>query len=254
MKTPTAYRAGIIGPDVLAAPGTITVSDINAVGVFAATTHYVKAVAVNAYGRTTPSAAASISITLNHQIKAAFAAVVGATHYDIYCSVDADPKWVGRITEAQRASGILIDSVGHVTAGGAAGSVYITLVGTGLQAATTAAVNVAYAIPTETVDCSPEVTTGYEEVHGYCDFDLSLTITGDAQSPALVVVPFFYNSLTSTYHAGTPIPLTFGGTAATYGALRQRISVQVKGNNAVALLVESIAGTGASLDIAYTLS
>jgi len=255
VRTPTAYRSGITSPDVLAAPGTVTCTK-QAGGSCGANTYYLKVVAVNAYGRTTAKAgnATVTTETSNLTARAAFAAVVGATHYDIYCSVDADPKWVGRITEAQRASGIKITAVGVPGAGGTAGAVDVEVPGTGLQAATTAAVNVAYAIPTEVIDCSPEITTGYEEIHQYCDLDLSLTITGDAQSPALVVVPFFYNALSSTYHADTPVPLTFGGAAATYGALRQRLRVEVRGNDAVALLVESIAGTGASLDIAYTLN
>ena len=55
MTSAAAFRSALTGADVMAAPGAVTLSDINAVGVFAAALHHVKVVACNAYGRTTPS-------------------------------------------------------------------------------------------------------------------------------------------------------------------------------------------------------
>lgn len=243
---PIAYRAAVAAADLIAAVGAVTLSDINAVGVFANSAHNVKVVALNAYGRATPSTIQSITPTVNHQIKIAFAAVTGATAYDIYVSTDADPKWVARITEAQRAAGCLITAVGTVGAGGAAGSAYAALVGTGLQAATTAAQNHAYAIPADT----PVNAAGCQ----FVDFDLTFSRTGDAVAASLIVVPAFYNSRTATYELGEIQYITFGGLSGVYNSNKQRLRVEARGCPAVHLLVASIAGTGAALDIDAVLS
>lgn len=246
---PTAYRSALVAADVVAVPGTVTCTK-QAGGSCTAGTYYVKVVAGNAYGRTTAKAG-DVTVTTettNLTVRAAFAAVTGAEYYDIYCSTDADPKWVGRITAAQHAlaNGCTITAVGTVAAAGSIQyGVDIEAVGTGLQAATTAAVSTAYSIPATVVDCSG---------HQYVQFDITMSRTGDAIAPALVVTPFLYNSRTATYQAGTPVTVSFGGTAAVYGSLKQRVNVEVRGNEAVGLLIESIAGTGASVDIDAVLS
>lgn len=244
--TPAAYRSAITAADVISVPGTVTCTKQAGGGVTAGI-HNIKVVAVNAHGRTAAKTGdvAVTTETTNLTVRAAFAAVTGATHYDIYVSTDADPKWVGRITEAQRGTGIKITAVGVTGAGGTAGAVDVEAVGTGLQAATTAAVNTAYNIPASPVDC-----TGYQ----YVDFDLTFSRTGDAVASALTVIPFFYNSRTATYQAGTISTISFGGTAAAYSGNKQRLRVDCRGNDAIALIVAAITGTGASLDIDSVLS
>lgn len=237
-----AYRSAVTAADLLAAVGTVTLTDIVAVGVIAASPNNVKVVAGNTYGRATPSTLVAITPTVNHQIKVAFAAVTGATYYDIYLSTDADPKWLARITEAQRAAGCLITAVGTVGAGGAAGSAYAALVGTGLQAGTTAAVNTAYSIPAY-VDC-----TGRQ----YVDFLIDMSRTGDAVAPALSVVPFYYDG--TSYYFGTLTALTFGGATGVFTALQQVLRIEARGYTGVGLIVVSIAGTGASLTVRTVLS
>lgn len=246
-QTPAAYRTALVAADVMAVPGTVTCTKINSVGALITGTYYVKVVAVNAYGRTTAKAGDTTvaTETTNLCVKAAFAQVTGATHYDIYCSTDADPLFVGRITEAERASGIIIDTVNHTTAGGVAGSVYIYPVGTGLAAGTTAVVNTAYVVP-----ASPVVCTGYT----YCDFQVSCTRTGDLVAPTLVVVPFVYNSRDATYYPGTAYPHTFGGTTAAYNAMKFSVRVEVRGCAAVALVIQQIAGTGMTVNMDAVLS
>ena len=71
----------------MAAPGTVTCTK-QAGGSTNAGTHYVKIVAVNGYGRTTATAGNTTvtTETTNLTIRAAFVAVTGATHYDVYCS------------------------------------------------------------------------------------------------------------------------------------------------------------------------
>ena len=241
-----AYRSGVVAPDVLAPPGTVTCT-VQAGGACTANTYFIKVVAGNGLGRTTPTAGNTsvVTATTNLTVRAAFAAVAGAAYYDIYCSIDADPKWVGRITEAQRASGILITAVGVTGAGGTAGAVDVQVPGTGLQSATTCAVNTAYVIP-----ANPVVATNYQYVH----FDCALTRTGDAVAPACVVVPYMQNTLDSAWYAGTPITLSFGGTTGQFGALQQRITADVRGVAAAALVVQQLAGTGVSLTITTSRS
>lgn len=241
-----SYRSAVTATDVIAAPGTVTCTKQAGGGVTAGV-HNVKVVAVNAYGRTTATAGnvAVTTETTNLTVRAAFALVTGATHYDIYVSTDADPKWVGRITEAQRLSGIKITAVGTTGAGGVAGAVDVEAVGTGLQAATTAAVNTAYSIPASPVAARE---------HQYVEFDLTLTRTGDGVALSLIVIPFVYNSRTNTYYARSAETITFGGTSASYLPHKQRLRVEVRGNQSVALVVASIAGTGASLDIDAVVS
>jgi len=240
-QTPTAHRTNITAADVMAVPGTVTCTK-QAGGACADGEYKVKVVAVNAHGRTTATAgnATVTTETTNLTVRAAFAQVVGATHYDVYCSTDVDPKWVGRITEAERASGIKITAVGVTGEGGTAGAVDVEVVGTGLAAGTTAAVNTAWVIPASPVDCS-----GYT----YIDFDITASCTGDAVAPALSVAPFFVNSRDSTYYQGTETVMTFGGTTGEYDSRKQRLRVECRGCSGVALLVRTIAGTGMSVNI-----
>lgn len=242
--TALAHRSGITGADVLAAPTTSAASAV-AGGSCTANTYHTKIVGINAYGRTTPSVDRSaVTSAGNLTVRAPITQLSGATHYDVYCSTDAEPKWVGQITEAQRLSGIKITAVGVTGAGGTANAVDIEVPGTGLVAATTAAVNTAYVIPsTGTVaDCS-----GYQ----YCDFEITATRTGDAVALAVNLVVMIYNARTAVYSMSTttPISLTFGGTAGNYEPLVQRYHAEVRGSSQVWCLVESIAGTGASLNI-----
>lgn len=244
----TAYRSAVNAADVIAAPGTVTCTK-QAGGGATAAEYTVYVIAGNAYGRTTVTAgnATVTTETTNLTVRAAFAAVTGATYYDIYCSADgAASKWVGRITAAQRTSGIKITAVGVTGAGGAAGAVDVEVAGTGVAAnAASNAVNTAFSIPASPVDCS-----GYR----YIDFDLTMSRTGDAAVPALTVIPFYYNATSATYSAGTATALTFGGAAGVLNPLAQRLRVETRGNSQIALVVASISGTGASLDVGATLS
>jgi len=242
---PVAHRSAVVAADVVAIPGTVTCTK-QAGGAATAGVYNVKVVAGNAYGRTTAKAGnvAVTTETTNLTVRAAFAAVTGATFYDIYCSTDVDPKWVGRITEAQRASGIKLTAVGTTGAGSIAGAVDVEVPGTGLQAATTAAENTAYVIPATgtPVDCS-----GYQ----YCEFEITASRTGDAVALALSVLVMVQNPRTGVYsmNTTTPIALTFGGVSGNLQPLVQRVRAEVRGSAAVWCLVQSIAGTGASISI-----
>lgn len=244
----TAYRSAVTAADVAAAPGTVTCTK-QAGGAATAGTYTTYVVAGNAYGRTTVTAGdvTVITETTNLTVRAAFAAVTGATYYDIYCSVDGvASKWVGRITETQRGTGIKITAVGVTGAGGTAGAVDVEVAGTGIAAnAASNAANTAFIIPSTPVDSS-----GYQ----YVDFDFTASRTGDAVVPSLTYVPFYLNARTSTYQAGAPAALTFGGASGVYNSLKQRVRITTNGNSGVAIAIAAIAGTGASLDIDATLS
>jgi hypothetical protein len=237
------YRINVTAPDLAAGPAAVTCTAQAGGSLVPAQAYNIKVVAVFPQGRTTPVAGDAAVNTAGGNLTArvAFATVTGAVGYDIYCSTDPDPKWVGYITEAQRVTGIKITAVGVTGAGGTAGAVDVEVAGTGLQAGTTAAQGTAYVMP----DCDPVDTKGKQ----YVDFDLVYSRTGDAVAPALTVVPFFLASTATGYFAGAPESLTFGGTAGAYDALRQRLRVECRGAAGVHLVVAAIAGTGASLDV-----
>lgn len=247
-SAPLAYRSAAVAADTLAVPGALTTSAV-AGGSLPNATYKNKVVAVNAYGRTTASAGADVATSGgNNSVRIAFAQVTGATHYDIYLSTDTDPKWVGRISEAQRATGILITAVGTTGAGGTAGAVDVQAAGTGLQPAASAAQNMAYVVPpTGITDID---TTGYQ----FVDFLLSWSRTGDAVASGLTVIPFFKNTRTNTYQQGEPRTLSFGGVAGAVNSNQQRLRVETRGCPAMALVVGSISGTGGSVDVDYVLS
>lgn len=243
----TAHRTTVTAADVCAAVGTITCT-IQTGGSLTDGTYTIYVAAGNVYGRGVPVAGNTTvtSATTNDTARALFAAVTGATYFDIYCSTDgAASKWVGRITEAQRASGILITAVGTTGVGGTAGGVDIQVVGTGIAAnAASNVASTAFIVPTA-VDSS-----GYQ----YIDFDFVMSRTGDAVVPSLTYIPFYYNARAATYAAGAPAALTFGGASGVYNPLQQRVRLTTNGNSGVAIAVAAIAGTGASLNVDATLS
>lgn len=237
------YRT-VTAPDLMAAPGTVTCTKLTGVGSLTAGVYKIAVVAGNRYGRTTAKAGNTTvtTETTNLGVRAAFAAVAGADYYDIYCSTDANPKYVGRITEAQRAAGGILSGAVPSTygAGGAINSIDIYAIGTGTDAATTAAVNTAYVMPAE----SPVGSEFGEDV----DFDIALTVTAlDAAPSALVVLPFYRNH-DGTDYAGSAVTVTFGGATGAVLPLQQRVSVANRGCP-VSLLVVSMTGTGYSLAI-----
>jgi len=238
-----------VAADVLAVPGTVTCTKLTGVGSATAGVYTVFVVAGNVYGRTTATQGNTTvtTETTNLGVRAAFGAVPGAAFYDLYCSTDgAAAKFVGRVTEVQRASGIILTAVNTTGAGGAINSVDIYVPGTGVAVnGGQLAQNTAYVIPASPINCSGDQ---------YIDFDLSFSKTGDSAALAATVIPFFLNSRTGTYFEGTPIVITFGGATTVVQALNQMLRVEARGNTGVALVVAVISGTGASLNVDYTLN
>lgn len=245
-KAAINYRNSVTAVDVLAAP-TLGAGSAVSGGSCTAGAYNVKAVGINPCGRTTgQTAVQTTTATTNLTVRQAITALSGATAYDIYCSTDTDPKWVGQIPATgtnSLATGCVITAVGTVGAGGVAGSVDIQVPGTGLQALTSAAINTAYNLPTSIA------TQG----HQYIDFFIALTRTGDAVAPALSVIPFFLDAADGNYNQGDEYVFAFGGASGD-SSLRQVLRIECRGNAGIALAVSNIAGTGAAAAIHYSLT
>ncbi|MFA5379095.1 MAG: hypothetical protein WC455_25290 [Dehalococcoidia bacterium] len=238
--TPVLYRSNITAADVIAAMGTVTCTKIAGAGLTGGA-YITNVVAGNAYGRGVAKvgSATITTETTNLRINAAFAAVPNATFYDIYCTTTT-ALWSGRITEAQRAAGVLLSTKG---AGSAVNSVDIDVIGSGL-AGSLAVQNTAYVMPAETVDC-----TGYQ----YVDFDCFCTHTGDAVAPSITVCPFYYDVTALKWVAGQAYTPSFGGASGAYGSMAFSVRGECRGR-LTALVVQAIAGTGMSLTAYSVLS
>ncbi len=114
-----AHRAAITVADVLPVPTVGARSAIaDADGTLANATPYYSAVAAGSRWGTTPASAAVSQNTggSGTAVRVPITKVNGADAYDLFLSTDAQPKHVGRITEAQRAAGCRL-----LTANGTAG-------------------------------------------------------------------------------------------------------------------------------------
>lgn len=242
-STAATHRTAVAAADVLAVPGTVTCTKLSAVGSATAGTYTVFVVAGNTYGRTTATTGNTTvtTETTNLGVRAAFAAVTGASFYDIYCSVDgAASKFVGQITETQRGTGIILTAVNTTGAGGTAGAVDIYVPGTGL------AVNGGQLA--QNTAWTPQSLTGIDPLGSeYLDFNVTFSRTGDLVAGSLVLLPFYLGS-GSAYWAGDPVTLLFGGQSGVYYPLRQTFRAPSRGRTTV-LVVASIAGTGAAVTI-----
>jgi hypothetical protein len=236
-----AHRSGLTAADLLAAPGTVTTSK-RAGGSATAGVYTVYVVARSRYGRTTVTAGSGTvtTETTNLTIRAAFAAVSHATSYDIYCSTDgAAAKYVGTITEAQRASGIKITAYNTTGAGGAAGAVDVEVPGTGGAANhASLAQNTAFDL-TGITEFDPD---GAQNV----DVNVVFSVT-DGGTGTLVLLPF-YLGLNGLYYAGAAVTVTIGGATGVYLPQRQTVRLAAQGRPVV-VAVASITGTGASVDL-----
>ena len=184
-------------------------------------------------------------MALTTAMNAAFAQVTNADGYDIFLSTDVGaPKWVGRITEAQRASGIVITAVGVTGAGGTAGGVLINIPGTGLQ--TTAAPftsNNAY---------TPAVVSGVGNVNcaGFntAIIHYKVAVTDLRSLPTFSPALFFQDQTSNADWFLDTVqsqPLTLLTSDET--PLEQSITYQVNGATAMVVCISQLTGQGAAL-------
>lgn len=243
------HRNAVAAVDVLAVPAAATLATAGTGGHLAdSTTFYVTYAAYNRWGATTVPTPASQETgapgTGVNTITATLAQVTGADGYDIFCSVDAAPLWVGRITETQRATGgFQIQAVGTVTAGGgnAAGTVLIAIAGTGVAStANPFAVNNAYTPASVTaINCA-----GRTVAHVL----VKLAVTDLRSLPTLTLTPFFANQVSGTdWHEGSAQAITL--LTAVSQPLEQAYTINVNGSTGLAILVQAITGQGAAVSV-----
>lgn len=245
------HRSAIATADKCVVPTLATKSQSDTGGSLpASTTYYVSAAAGNLFGTAgacnvlTQATGANAAAT--HSVLLTVPQVVGATYYDIFFSVDAAPKWIGRITEAQRAAGdYQIQTYATVTSGGgnAAGTVLIGTVGTGIQTTNAVyAANNAYITPTPTatIDCNGK---------SYVDVWIEMTLTDLRSAPSLSLMPIFESGQTpADYFCGSPINVPVMNGSVGQG-LKQMYRVDVEDMAELIIAVGTISGQGASVDI-----
>jgi hypothetical protein len=234
------HRSAITAVDKLAAITIEAAKQDGVVGVMAASEHKCAVAPANAYGSAGPSAVVAVTPTLNKTVDITVPQCAGATHYDVFFSTDAAPKWVGRITEAQRASGIAITAVGTTAAGGSAGKVNVRLVGTGLGSDVAPfSTNNAYKPTAVTaVDCTGRTKA---LIH------VKAAVTDLRSLPTLSVVPFLKNAATGEFSQGTVVALA--PLSAIGKALQQSFTLDVLGASGLVVLVDTISGQGTAATV-----
>ena len=181
-----------------------------------------------------------------HVIACTIAQATGAEWYDLFLSTDAAPKWVGRITEAQRAAGGEILTLATITAGASAGVFNIGAVGTGVASSNTMfSVNNAYRPATVTaINCA-----GYTKA----SVKVKLAVTDLRSAPTLTIVPFFGNQVSATdFHMGSAVALSLLSALGT--PLCQEFALDVNGETSLTILIGTISGQGAAMSCWVELS
>lgn len=234
--------------DKLSNTGSLTVTAVTEAG--SVLTNVARNVAVSAFNRwgQTVVSTGSVTPTANQAVRIAFAQVTNADGYDIFLSTAANPLWVGRITESQRAAGGIISSVGVYSAGGAANSIDVGIDGTGIASnANPFTSNNAYTPQLVTpVNCS-----GYSRARVLFKIAKGTTSwTGAGSLPTINFVMFFANQQSpSDFHQRgaivTPTLLTAVGAC-----LEQDFEVDVDGSTGLVVLIDSFtAGAGDSCSV-----
>lgn len=235
------HRTAITAVDTIASPTITAAKDDTTVGVMAAAEHKAAVSAGTAYGSATPSAIVTVTPTENKCVLLTVPKINGAEHYDVFFSTDAAPKWLARVTEAERAAGAVVTAVGTVTTtGGTAGKVLVKLIGTG--AVTTDArfaANVAYA--PLAVATAGTGTSGAITCAGYTSAHIAATVSGVALAaiPALVLLPYFL--VGGIWVPGSALTVTANQTVEGF-------QVAVNGAAGFVVLVKTIT-SGASADV-----
>lgn len=249
------YRSGITTADVLSLPAPITSIGVRIpefdeppapIGLI-----LVKVLAGNVYGRSIAVSGDAISCNgTTDLVRISVQQVPEATFYDIFLSMHADPHFVARVTEAQRASGAYVNGqnlVGPPRGSGPHNSIIdVAVSGNGRASGTTTAVNTAYVMPTESINASPSWR--------HMDLDVQFSVTGDSVAPRCVLVPFFFDNTADLFSQGAAMEIEFGGVADKFNSNRQRMRVETRSNRLVKVVVALIEGQGAAVSINYSLS
>lgn len=244
------HRNAITLPDKIVnfVAASITLANVAGVQGFLAfnTTYFMTGVPGNRWGPTVPAAIDSLLTTNDaintHVIACTIAQAPGAEWYELFLSVDAAPKWVARITEAQRAAGGEILTFGNYTAGAAPGVINIGVVGTGIQ--TTNAIflqNNAYTPATPAaINCA-----GYSRAHVM----VKLAPADLRSVPSVSVTPFLANQISAADWMQAQVYSPTILNALGGSLLQDLVLPDLDGSTGLVVLVDSIAGQGAACTV-----
>jgi len=239
-----AHRTAVATADKITSPTCVDKLAAGSTTITLATTALYGAISARIAGIGSAGAgiiSAAFTPTLNKSVLMAVAQVTGATHYDLFLSVDAAPKWVARITEAQRAAGCAVTAVGVVGAGGSAGVVDIQVVGTGVVTTVSefsSANNNAYNLTgiTPTVTC-----TGRKNARVYATFT-----RGDClATPTCSIIPFTKTG--TTWAAGDTVTMNLGTSAGNPMSVVKDFNVE--GAESFAVACNPVGGTFSAIVI-----
>lgn len=252
-----SYREGITYPDFLAAPvcGPMSIPAGTTGALLASTTYKAAVAAQNSTGpgpvSGVLSAATAADAANTHTARIPITQVVDAESYDIFLSTDAAPKWVGSITEAERAAGCVLTTSDTVIAGSIAGAVDVRKAGTGLacnQAPYTTT-------PIGRLIAGTEADIAIIDCAGFPKLEVKVSLAGivpDAPRPATATLSAWVEDSAgdgSTFHLLSTHDFTFNGGAST--PTSQTWVVDVYGGQ-VLVLCDAISGVNASLSIDVT--
>lgn len=236
---PIAHRTNVATADKITSPTCVDKLAAGAADITLATTALYGAIAARIYGMGSAGAgtiSAAFTPTLNKSVLMTVAQVASATHYDLFLSVDAAPKWVARITEAQRAAGCAVTAVGVVGTGGSAGVVDIRVVGTGVQTtASEFANNNAYNI----AGITPVPCAGWNKAQ----VDL-IFVRGDClATPSCSVIPLTKTTIEGvvTWAAGDAYTMNLGTTVGA--PMTKGVDFEVGGKEALVVVCNPVGGT-----------
>ncbi len=251
-NTAVLHRNGITAHDKVAtlAAASVTATGQTGGSLTTSTTYNWSVVAGNKFGSAGIPSSGGVGNTAtstNTAVRLAWAQVTGAEYYDLFLSTDAAPKYVGRVTEAQRATGGLLTAASTgsagctIGAGGIAGAIDVRVAGTGQQtSATNFSVNNAYTPASITaVNCA-----GYSIAH----IQVVATLTDLFTAPTLNVIPFLLDDQDSSYNQATSVTMSL--LTAVGQSLRQDFVVQLDGSSGLVVCLGSFAGNGLSVNVA----
>lgn len=251
----SAYRSGLTAVDKLAVPTLGTPTAVTEAGsTLPNSALNISAAAANRWGVTTAAGNQTITPSANQAVRLPITQVPHAEAYDIFISTDANPKWVGRLTEAQRASGgFIISAVGVVSAGGGAGAgaVDLGIVGTGIASnGTQYGQNTAYdLVGVPAINCN-----GWATLFVYAKWN---GFDGLAAPASAAILVFEIPTGTPAGDAYQISGTTFVPVGAARQSQEQRItSVTVSGTAAAYILLDVVptGGQNPSLDLLIDLA
>ena len=247
------HRQGVTSADLLAIPASPTGVDVPGGGSLNQTTTYNFTVAAATdYGATTVPAVGSVLTSTDglntHAITITIAQVTNALYYDIFLSTAANPLWVARVTETQRAAGDTVTAVGTLNGvSPGAGKVKVNVAGTGVASNSAPfTFNNAYVIP---AGVTPIDATGLTTAMVHVQLTLTDLRTAPALGYVVMAAPISQPGVYYQLNPQGPALLTAKRTPLLF-----TISVGLNSAKEVVVIIYELTGQGASVDVWVDLS